>query len=67
MQSKTQGRCSHKGCNKPIEELHHEIPFAISRNHKSLVGLCKVHHEFKHNGIEKKLNNIDLKIREMRQ
>ncbi|MBD3331050.1 hypothetical protein GF354_06030 [Candidatus Peregrinibacteria bacterium] len=67
VRARTQGRCSHKGCKKPIEELHHKIPYAIARNHKSLVGLCKVHHEFNHNGVGCELNGIDLKIREMRQ
>ncbi|MBD3331181.1 hypothetical protein GF354_06705 [Candidatus Peregrinibacteria bacterium] len=59
VEAKTKGRCSYNGCNKPIEEKHHEPAYALSHNHKGLMGMCKVHHEFRHNGVGKKLSSID--------
>ncbi|MBD3330244.1 hypothetical protein GF354_01790 [Candidatus Peregrinibacteria bacterium] len=67
VEAKTKGRCSYNGCNKPIEEKHHEPAYAISHNHKGLKAMCKVHHEFRHNGIGTELSNIDIKIRKMRR
>ena len=49
--NKTNGKCAYPNCSKPYEHLHHTIPFAYSRNHKSLTPLCKTHHEYAHNGL----------------
>lgn len=53
IQTRSNGKCEYTGCTKAIENYHHRIPFAFSRSHESVVGLCKVHHEFCHNGIIK--------------
>lgn len=45
------GKCEYPNCTKPIENYHHTVPFAFSHNHDSLVGLCKIHHEFCHQGV----------------
>ena len=39
-------KCEMYTCNKPAEELHHTIPFAMSKTHnpKFLAQLCKEHH-----------------------
>ena len=47
----TSGRCSYPGCNRPPENFHHTDRFAISHSHQSIRPLCKIHHEFAHNGI----------------
>jgi len=47
------GKCAHENCNKPYEVLHHMKRWAVSRDHKSIVPLCKEHHEFAHNGLLK--------------
>lgn len=44
-------QCAYPGCVKPVETMHHRIPFAFERSHESVVPLCKIHHEFAHNGI----------------
>lgn len=45
--------CSYRNCAKPVDEVHHSERFAIVKNHEKLVGLCKVHHEYMHNGLVK--------------
>ncbi|MFA5821116.1 MAG: hypothetical protein WC873_03400, partial [Candidatus Gracilibacteria bacterium] len=50
---RTGGKCAHENCNKPYEVLHHMKRWAVSRDHKSIVPLCKGHHEFAHNGLLK--------------
>jgi len=49
--SKTNGKCVYPNCKKPYEQLHHQDYFAHTRNHKNLIPLCKIHHEFMHNGV----------------
>ena len=49
--SKSKGRCQYPSCNKPSELFHHPNRYSITRNHKSLVDLCKDHHQFMHNGL----------------
>lgn len=51
--TKTGEKCAHEGCNKPYEILHHVERFAAGGSHKSIIPLCKEHHEFAHNGILK--------------
>ena len=53
LHQKTNGKCAYPHCTKPIENLHHTTPFAFNRSHENVVGLCKVHHEFCHNGVIK--------------
>ncbi|MBD3330695.1 hypothetical protein GF354_04160 [Candidatus Peregrinibacteria bacterium] len=60
--AKTNGRCDYPGCNKPIEEFHHKESYAISRNHSSLTGVCKIHHEFDHSGVVTKSKKWELKV-----
>ncbi|MDA1060719.1 MAG: hypothetical protein O3B47_02920, partial [bacterium] len=36
---------------KPYDHLHHTTPYAYSRDHETLIPLCKNHHEFMHNGL----------------
>lgn len=49
--SKTAGKCAYPNCNYPAEIFHHTDRFAISHSHASLKPLCKIHHEFMHNGL----------------
>ncbi len=48
---KTEKQCQYPGCTKSTENYHHPVPFAFSHSHDSLVGLCKIHHEFCHQGV----------------
>jgi len=43
-------KCSIPGCAKPAKVMHHELPFAITKNHdpNNLKKLCKAHHELRH-------------------
>jgi hypothetical protein len=43
-------KCSVPNCKNRAEVTHHELPFAIARNHdpRNLQKLCKAHHELKH-------------------
>jgi hypothetical protein len=43
-------KCSIPGCCKKAEVTHHELPFAITKNHDPnyLKKLCKAHHEIAH-------------------
>ncbi len=65
------GKCSHESCPRPAEILHHQIPFSLSRVHSSITPLCKIHHEFAHNGIRKntitELTHTDLLYRKYRK
>ena len=47
------GRCAYLGCNKPIETYHHPEPFSKNQSHDGIIGLCKTHHNFAHNGLIK--------------
>ena len=51
--SSTNGKCSYPGCEKPAEIIHHPERFAVSQNHNNIKPLCKIHHEFMHNGLVK--------------
>ncbi|MBI5753966.1 hypothetical protein HZA40_02370 [Candidatus Peregrinibacteria bacterium] len=54
---KTGGKCLYPGCNRPPEIFHHTDRFANSQSHESLVPICKIHHEFAHNGLIKNENS----------
>jgi len=56
---KTAGRCSHDGCNRPIEAIHHPDGYSKTKNHDNLVGLCKIHNEFVHGGVDGQLKKTD--------
>jgi hypothetical protein len=43
--------CAYPSCNKKAEEIHHQIPYAISKSHDKIVPLCKIHHQFMHNNL----------------
>ena len=45
--------CVYPECNELAEVYHHRIRFSEQKNHKSVVPLCKRHHEFAHNGLIK--------------
>ncbi|PIR55275.1 hypothetical protein COU74_01585, partial [Candidatus Peregrinibacteria bacterium CG10_big_fil_rev_8_21_14_0_10_36_19] len=49
--AKTNGKCAYPTCIKSFENLHHVDYFAHTHNHKNLTPLCKVHHEYAHNGL----------------
>jgi hypothetical protein len=49
----TQGKCGYPGCNKPATIFHHRDRYSESKNHQSIIPLCKEHHEFTHNGLIK--------------
>lgn len=49
----THEKCSYPGCNNPYEIIHHIVRFMEGKNHEMLKPLCKIHHEFMHNGIVK--------------
>ncbi|MEK7673240.1 MAG: hypothetical protein AAB373_05130 [Patescibacteria group bacterium] len=48
---KTNGHCAYPNCNRPPEVFHHTDRFDTSHSHKSIQPLCKIHHEFMHNGV----------------
>jgi len=60
---KTAGRCAHDGCNRPIDALHHPDGYSKTKNHDNLVGLCEIHHQFAHNGVDRSLEKVDLLYR----
>jgi len=53
----TQGKCAYPNCSNPSEIFHHRERFSEMRkkfqinSHASIIPLCKIHHEFTHNGI----------------
>jgi hypothetical protein len=48
LRQKHNDHCAYWGCNKPAEQIHHQNRFALKRNHKDLIPLCKIHHDFIH-------------------
>jgi hypothetical protein len=49
----TEGKCGYPCCNKPATIFHHRDRYSKSKNHHSIIPLCKEHHEFAHNGLIK--------------
>ena len=47
------GKCKYPACNKPAEVIHHKDRYSQSKNHDSIIPLCREHHEFMHNGLIK--------------
>ncbi len=59
--------CSHPGCHRPAEIIHHPDRFSQNHSHENLRSLCKRHHEFAHNGISEPMHPADHKYRKHRQ
>jgi hypothetical protein len=51
--------CSHPNCHNPIQIFHHQVRFSQTPNHSTLIPLCKLHHEFAHNGITEPQTEAD--------
>lgn len=55
----TAGRCTYPGCNRPSDLFHHAERVAEAKRkgldgaevQKSITPMCKLHHEFAHNGL----------------
>ncbi|MBU2524506.1 hypothetical protein KKG71_04915, partial [Patescibacteria group bacterium] len=60
-------RCSHFGCPRPADVIHHPDRFSEHHSHKNLKPLCKQHHEFAHNGVSEVMRSVDYKYRKHRQ
>lgn len=46
-------KCAYPGCVNPAQQLHHRTAFGFEQRHESIIPLCKIHHQFVHNGIIK--------------
>ncbi len=56
-------QCGYNGCNKPAQHLHHIDRWHHHKKHTKIIPLCKIHHEFAHNGlVENEKNNWQLNI-----
>ncbi|MBU2524416.1 hypothetical protein KKG71_04440, partial [Patescibacteria group bacterium] len=60
-------RCSHFGCPRPADVIHHPDRFSEHHSHENLKPLCKQHHEFAHNGISEPMQLADYNYRKQRQ
>lgn len=60
-------QCSHENCHNPVQIFHHQIRFSQTKNHTSIIPLCKIHHEFAHNGITETMTKADELYREYRR
>ncbi len=67
VRQQTNGRCAYDGCNRPIDDLHHPDGYSKTKNHRNLVGLCNIHHQFAHNGIDQPLSETDVLYRRRRR
>ena len=47
----SRGLCTYPNCNRAAEVFHHRERFATNKSHESVIHLCKIHHEFMHNGL----------------
>ncbi len=65
--AKLSERCSHPGCHRPAEVIHHPERFANNPNHNNLKPLCRIHHEFAHNGISEPMVYVDYLYRKYRE
>ncbi len=50
---KTKGRCGYPNCKVPYQVIHHRNRYSESKNHDSIIPLCRIHHEFVHNNLIK--------------
>ncbi len=55
--------CEVPGCNKSATIIHHSERYAITKNHKNLVSLCKAHHELAHRGYLDEQSNFQALIK----
>ncbi|MFH1720300.1 MAG: hypothetical protein ABH856_01705 [Patescibacteria group bacterium] len=44
-------KCEFPGCRKPATIIHHPDRFALTKNHKNITSLCKIHHKIAHAGL----------------
>ncbi|MFH1720401.1 MAG: hypothetical protein ABH856_02240, partial [Patescibacteria group bacterium] len=44
-------KCQFPGCSKPSEVHHHPDRFALTKTHKNITSLCKIHHKIAHAGL----------------
>jgi hypothetical protein len=65
--AKTNGGCSHPNCQNLAQIFHHQIRFSQSKSHESVIALCRIHHEFAHNGITENISPADELYRKYRQ
>jgi hypothetical protein len=63
----TNGKCAHPNCPNPAQVFHHQLRFSQTKSHDSLIPLCKIHHEFAHNGITENQTNADVLYKKYRQ
>ncbi|MDP4007839.1 MAG: HNH endonuclease signature motif containing protein [Candidatus Peregrinibacteria bacterium] len=49
--AKSNGKCEYPGCNRPYENFHHRVRFKNGGTHDSIIPVCKIHHEYAHNGL----------------
>jgi hypothetical protein len=65
--AKTNGGCSHPNCQNPAQVFHHQVRYCQSKSHESVIALCRIHHEFAHNGITENISPADELYRKYRQ
>ncbi|MDD3861947.1 MAG: hypothetical protein PHP74_03620 [Candidatus Gracilibacteria bacterium] len=65
--AQTNGGCAHPNCQNPAQIFHHQQRFFQTKNHESIISLCKIHHEFAHNGITEIPTEADRLYRKYRQ
>lgn len=65
--AQTNNQCSHENCHNPAQIFHHQIRFSQTKNHTSIIPLCKIHHEFVHNGITETMTKADELYRKYRR
>jgi len=61
---KYNGHCAYTGCNKPSEQIHHPVRFAVRPNHENLIPLCKEHHDFIHQNSNASIDRIFNKFKQ---
>jgi hypothetical protein len=51
LDQKYHGKCGFPQCNNPSVNIHHPERYALKKNHKRIVPLCKCHHDLAHAGL----------------
>lgn len=59
-------KCTYPCCHRPAEVIHHPQRFSEEANHNNLKSLCKLHHEFAHNGVSEQMRLSDFQYRRIR-
>ncbi|MDD3862211.1 MAG: hypothetical protein PHP74_05010 [Candidatus Gracilibacteria bacterium] len=65
--AQTNGGCAHPNCQNPAQIFHHQVRYSQSKSHESVIALCRIHHEFAHNGITENTTEADRLYRKYRQ